>query len=212
MVGTWKIDDDITSLLVAHTHLGRRRNFQTNEVLYDQDEMSKKFFFVEKGLVKVSMLRLDGSEIILELMGPHTICGEGPAFDGLPRFSRGVATRESVAVEFDTAILENMCADYPKLAAAMLRTLSLKQRIISVKLEQMTSQNTEGRLLELLGRLERKFAVPHPRGNLLVTYLTHEQIASMTGMSRVTITRTIAKLKKRGKIDIVDKNILMLSE
>jgi len=212
MVGTWKIDDDITSLLVGHTHLGKRRNFRKGAILYDQDEMSRKFFFIERGLVQVSILRLDGTEIILELMGPHTICGEGPAFDGLPRFSRAVATRDTVAVEFDAAILDEMCAQYPKLAAAMLRTLSLKQRVIAVKLEHMTSQNTQERLLELLGRLKRKFAVPHPRGQLLVTYLTHEQIASMTGMSRVTITRTFARLKKQGIIDIVEKKILILEK
>lgn len=209
MAGTWKIDDDIASLLVKHTHLGKRRNFRKGTILYDQDEISTKFFFIEKGLVQVSILRLDGTEVILELMGPHTICGEGPAFDGLPRFSRAIASKNSVAVEFDADILDEMCAEYPKLAAAMLRTMSIKQRVISVKLEYMTSQNTEERLLELLERLKRKFAVPHPRGQLLTTYLTHEQIASMTGMSRVTVTRAFARLKSQGVIDVVDKNILI---
>ena len=63
---------------------------------------------VVSGLVQVSIVRVDGVEVVLEFMGPETICGEGDAFDRLPRISRAVALEETDTIEFDTMRMEKV--------------------------------------------------------------------------------------------------------
>jgi CRP/FNR family transcriptional regulator, cyclic AMP receptor protein len=48
------------------------------------------------------------------------------------------------------------------------------------------------------------FAVDHARGRKILTHLTHEQIASMTGTSRVTVTRTLGRLREKGTLSVED--------
>jgi CRP/FNR family transcriptional regulator, cyclic AMP receptor protein len=207
--GTWRIDPQLVALLSQHAGYGRRRKFKKETALYEQGEVSPRFYFILKGLVQISIFRSDGSELVLELMGPDTICGEGPAFDGLPRFSSAAAAEDTEAIEFDTTKLTVAFQKHPEFATALLRITSLKQRVLAVRLEHLASREPQDRIMELLTRLEDMFAVDHPRGRLLVTHITHEQIATMTGTSRVTVTRTLNRLREQGRIDILDGHILL---
>lgn len=208
-LGTWRMERDLAELLVRHAAHGRRRKFRKNAVLYEQGERSSRFFLVLTGLVQISIYRADGSEVVLELMGPDTICGEGAAWDGLPRFSTAAAVEETETIEFDTSKMTEIFRESPEFAASLLRVTSLKQRVLAVRLKHLASREPQERVMELLTRLEEMFGVDHPKGRLLVTHVTHEQIATMTGTSRVTVTRTLHKLRKDGRLDILNGQFML---
>lgn len=208
-LGTWRMERDLVELLIRHAAHGRRRKFKKNSVLYEQGERSSRFFLVLTGLVQISIYRADGSEVVLELMGPDTICGEGAAWDGLPRFSTAAAVEDTETIEFDTSKMTALFRDSPEFAASLLRVTSLKQRVLAVRLKHLASREPQERVMELLTRLEEMFGVDHPKGRLLVTHVTHEQIATMTGTSRVTVTRTLHKLRKEGRIDIINGQFIL---
>ena len=211
-LGTWRIDRELVEMLTEHAAYGRRRKFRKNAMLYEQGEVSSRFYFVLKGLVQISIFRVDGSEVVLELMGPDTICGEGAAFDGLPRFSSGVAVEDTETIEFDSTRLTEAFRDHPEFASSLLRVTSLKQRVLAIRLKHLASREPQERIMELLTRLEEMFAIEHPKGRLLVTQLTHEQIAAMTGTSRVTVTRTMQRLRQQGRIAILQGHILLMGK
>ncbi|MCU4161844.1 Crp/Fnr family transcriptional regulator [Acidiphilium sp. AL] len=209
--GTWRIDPDLMNVIRGHLDAGRRRRFKKNQALYEQGTVSSNFFFIEKGLVQVSIIRLDGTEMLLEFMGPHTIIGEGAAFDALPRFSSAFAVEDTEAIEFDADQLNDVFRRHPEFAAALLQVTSLKQRILAIRLEHLVSREPEGRIMELFRRLATMFGTDHAAGRILVTKLTHEEIAAMTGTSRVTVTRSIQRLRDQGTIDIVDGHFVIRS-
>ena len=201
---TWRMADALSAKLLSFEGKVRLRRFAAAEQLYRQGEINTCFYFVKSGLVQVSIFRRDGTEVVLENMGPNALCGEGAAFDGLPRFSTAVAVEATEALEFDTARLEALMREDPEFALAMLRLTSLKQRILALRLEHLVSNDPEERILELLRRLSEMFAVDHERGRKILTYLTHEQIAAMTGTSRVTVTRTLGRLRDKGTLSVED--------
>jgi len=207
--GTWRINPELARQIMGQASSGQPRRFRKNEVIYDQGTISTKFYFVVSGLVQVSIVRVDGVEVVLEFMGPETICGEGDAFDRLPRFSRAVALEETDSIEFDAARMEKVFSLHPEFASALLRVISLKQRVLAVRLEHLASREPEERIMDLFHRLQEMFAVDHPGGKLLVTRLTHEKIGAMTSTSRVTVTRALRALREANKIDILGGYILM---
>ena len=209
MLGTWRIDPELARQIMGHASSGQPRRFRKNQAIYEQGTTSTKFYFVLSGLVQVSIVRVDGVEVVLEYMGPETICGEGAAFDRLPRFSRAVAVEETDTIEFDAARMEKVFAQHPQFASALLRVTSLKQRVLAVRLEHLASREPEGRIMDLFHRLQEMFAIDHPGGKLLITRLTHEQIGAMTGTSRVTVTRAMRTLREANQIDIVEGHILV---
>ena len=180
-------------------------------MLYEQGMISSKFYLVLSGLVQVSILRIDGVEVVLEYMGPETILGEGAAFDGLPKVSSAIAVEDAETIEFDASKMEPVFAEHPEFASALLRVTSLKQRVLAVRLEHLASRKPEVRIMDLLHRLQEMFAVNYAGGRLLVTHLTHEQISAMTGTSRVTVTRAMRSLREQKQIEIIDGHILVRS-
>jgi CRP/FNR family cyclic AMP-dependent transcriptional regulator len=209
LLGTWKIDSSLIRQIVEQASCGRRRKFRKNEMLYEQGTTSTKFYLVLSGLAQVSIVRVDGVEVVLEYMGPETILGEGAAFDGLPKFSSAVAVEDTDTIEFDAAKMEEVFKEHPGFAAALLRVTSLKQRVLAVRLEHLASRKPEVRIMDLLHRLQEMFAIDYAGGRLIVTHLTHEQISAMTGTSRVTVTRAMRSLREQNQIDIIDGHILV---
>ena len=198
--------------MVRDESLFQRRHYRKDEEIYAQDSVSSKFYVVVSGLVQIVMIREDGTEVILELMGPQTVCGEGAAIDGLPRFSGATALEEPELLEFDASRLSQLAAHSPEFVAAVLQITALKQRVLAVRLEQLSSREPETRIMEMFARLARIFAETRDDGKLIVPKLTHEQIAAMTGNTRVTVTRTLGRLKERGEIAIVNGRFLLMSE
>src|SRR6201996_1159085 len=209
---TWRMTDALAAKLKSFEGRVRLRRFSEGEQLYRQDEINSLFYFIKSGLVQVSIFRRDGTEVVLENMGPNALCGEGAAFDGLPRFSSAVAVEPTEALEFDVAPLEALMREDPEFALALLRLTSLKQRILALRLEHLVSNDPEERILELLSRLSEMFAVDHKMGRKILTHLTHEQIASMTGTSRVTVTRTLGRLRDKGKLSVEDGYTILASD
>ena len=101
LLGTWRIDSNLIRQIMPQASCGRRRKFRKHEMLYEQGTTSSKFYLVLSGLVQVSIVRVDGVEVVLEYMGPETILGEGAAFDGLPKFSSAVAIEDADTIEFE---------------------------------------------------------------------------------------------------------------
>jgi CRP-like cAMP-binding protein len=206
---TLQFDRDLLEQLNEHSSLGKRRRFKKNVPLYEQGEISSRFYLIVSGLIQASIFRRDGSEVLLDMMGPGTICGEGAAFDGLPRFATAVAVENSDTIEFDTSRMTDVFREHPEFASALLRVTSLKQRLLAIRTEQFTSRNPQERIMGLLNRLKEMFATDHPRGRLLATHITHEQIGAMTGLSRVTVTRTLQRLRNQRTIDVINGHILI---
>ena len=117
--------------------------------------------------------------------------------------------RESEKIEFDTSKMTEIFRAHPEFATSLLRVTSLKQRVVAIRLKHLASREPQDRIMELLTRLEEMFAIDHPKGRLLVTHVTHEQIATMTGTSRVTVTRTLQRLREQNRIDTFDGHILL---
>lgn len=206
---TWRIDPQLVETIVGRAGAGRHKRFRAGDAVYLQGSTTSKFYFVLSGLLQVSIISADGSEIILEFMGPNTICGEGSAFDRLPRFSSAYAVDASEVIEFDASEMGAIFREHPEFASVLLSIISLKQRILAVRLEHLASREPEGRIMELFRRLGEMFATDHPGGRLLATQLTHEHIAAMTGTSRVTVTRALQRLRDQGFIEVIDGHILV---
>jgi len=197
---TWAAPPELIDILRRARHLYRSRSIGQGHELYRQGERSTKFFLIDSGLIKVSIYREDGTEVILEFMGAGTVCGEGAALDGLARFSSAVAVEKTEVLEYDTA---HWAADQEGIAPvlmALLQITAIKQRVLALRVEQLFSREPEGRILELFHRLAL-MAPSVPAGNIgMLPQLTHEHIASMTGMTRVTVTRALHRLRSRGNI------------
>ena len=78
------------------------------------------------------------------------------------------------------------------------------------RLASMLFRNVEARLAEFLVKAAARWGIPEPRGVLIAAPFTHQEMASMIGSTRETVTLTLGELRKKGVIDIDRRRIVVL--
>jgi hypothetical protein len=77
-------------------------------------------------------------------------------------------------------------------------------------LSALGQRRTIERLLSFLTLLIEEYGKPCPQGYCLPYLLTHAQIGSAIGSTRVTVTRLMGKLRRQGLISITDDNLICM--
>jgi CRP-like cAMP-binding protein len=194
------MDEHAARVFLAAEHLGRRREFSKGTTIYRQGGAGSTFYFVVSGRVQVEIFQEDGSEFILELMGSGALMGEGPALAGLPRTATATALEPCVLIEFDYPVVKKAFAQNVEFATALMEVVAVKQWVLGMRIQFLATSRSDLRIVELLSRLASLYGDEDEGGIRIRTPLTHEQVAALTGTSRVTVTRTIMKLKSEGVI------------
>jgi len=189
---TLRVPQAMLAYLLGLSPALARRRFAKGRALYGQDEVSDKVFVVVSGRVGVTMLRSDGQELLIDIVGPGALCGEGAAFDGLPRFSSANALEDCEALVIPAADFCKLMSSHAALAPLVVQTIALKQRMLATRLAQVTQASPEVRITELLSQITA------PESPTIV--LTHQQIANLIGASRITVTRAMQKLRRDGAV------------
>ena len=65
-------------------------------------------------------------------------------------------------------------------------------------------------LAEFLLKAMTRWGIPDPRGVLIAAPFTHQEMASMIGSTRETVTLTLGDLRRRGILDVDRRRIVVL--
>ena len=148
---TWHMDDATAGVWIrAPISAGKSRSRRV-QLIYRQGELGFTFYFLLSGRVQVSIFQSDGSEFILEVMGPWAMFGETPAMDGFPRIATAIAAEISELIEFDIRVINETISARPELAVSLMRIVALKQRILASRIQYLALPKPEMRIGELLG-------------------------------------------------------------
>ena len=179
--------------------LGTVRNFAKGEIIYRQGDLATTFCYLKKGRVSVFMTSIDGMEKTLNTASKGELLGEGAFFDKKPRVSSARAVTNCEVIMIDEQTLTNLFAKHPKLAFELLEILSNRIRLLSSQLDSMTFLQADARIARLLLQSEKDGRVS----------LTHEEIASAVGVSRVTVSKTLGKFSANGDISTAYRKIII---
>ncbi|ALS61066.1 Crp/Fnr family transcriptional regulator [Pandoraea norimbergensis] len=207
---TWHLDDATADIWTQAAHLGHRKKYVKGTVIYRQGEQGFTFYFLLAGRVQVSIFQHDGAEFILEVMGPGSMFGESPAVEGDSRIATAITVEDAELIEFDIRAIFDAIPARPELAVSLMRIIALKQRVLASRIQYLALPKPEMRIGELLARLADLYGEVHEGRTLISIALTHEQIAAMTGATRVTVTRALKRLTDLGVIELKQRRIWVI--
>lgn len=187
---------DMDSLFSA---IGSVRQFKKGEIIYHQGDNATTFCYLKKGKVKVYMTSVDGMEKTLNTATSGEILGEGAFFDKKPRVSSACAISDSQVIMIDEPTLINLFSQHPVLAFELLEILANRIRLLSFQLDSMTFLQADSRIARILLQNEKD----------CVVRLTHEEIADVVGVSRVTVSKILGRLTKKGILSTEYRKIII---
>lgn len=200
-------EEELAQLLTVSTP----RTYRQGEIIYLQGETSQEFFFIHKGKVKVSIVKEDGFEKIISIQENNTFFGEYAAFDRQPHFATAVALEASEIGRIPIKKTESVMEANPKISLLIINRIVRKFRSLGFQVEGLAFLDAQRRIAHLLVSLAAEVGEQDEKGIIIQKGITHEDLANLTGLSRVRVTTILnnferAKIikKKRGVLTIID--------
>lgn len=188
------------------------RKFEEGEVIFFEADESKNLYLLVNGRVKLSMLSPEGKEKVMSILQEGDLFGEISLFDHSPHPVTAEVQKKARLLTLPYFRLEEMIIQKPRLALKIIENLSKKTRLLTSQVRDLVFHDAAERMASLLLRFGKDFGREEDGRTKIDLILTHQEIANLLGVSRVTVTKTINKLIDENLITIEDKNIIILDK
>lgn len=185
------------------------RDFQSGAVIVGQEDAGDSLFIVTAGRVKVVLYGDSGREMILTFLGPGEIFGEMSLLDNQPRSASVIALEPTRVLVLERATFQRHLRAYPDTGLAILAEMSRRLRQADRVIGNLALLDVYGRVARVLQDIAIKDGTETEEGRLIRERPTQQEIASMVGTSRETVSRALSDFQRRGLVVMQGKQILL---
>lgn len=163
---------------------------------------SEEVLVICRGIVQLFTIQQDGSETLLGLAGPSMPIGL-PLTTVDPYWASALTDVDVLSLPI--AEIEESSV----LMAGMFRNLTLRMQQAEAWLALSGKRLVADRLKHFLLMLAKDFGHVEPSGIRIPMRLTHHQLATATGTTRVTVTRLLKDFKAEGWLTIDQRQVVL---
>ena len=173
------------------------RHFFRGHIFYGQQEYSENVFIIKRGRVAMCLCTPEGDMRNTMVLDAGCMFGNQTLFDGSPNSCQAevVSDEEEVYVipkeEASSRIRDNF-----QMTHNILMQSNRINRMLLTQIELMSFHHSEGRVCFYLLHLAEQYSEEKNGQKLLYIRFTHQDIAEITGLSRVCVSNIISGLVK----------------
>lgn len=199
---------NVPRLSQSVTENGLVRNYNPGGTILYQGEVPRSAYVIKSGFIKAFNISSDGSEQIVNFHVPGEIIPLGWTFGKTTAsiyFFEAMTEAQLVLMQRDD-LLKQIKKD-PKLMESMLDYAVSGYTAAMVHICALEQAKAQQKILYTLYYLARKFGAstnPSKQTDILIE-LTHQDIASLVGLTRETTATELNKLKKAGILSYKNK-------
>lgn len=200
------LSDETLDDLAKHT---RSQLYLRDTVVVNQDDPGDAIFFVASGKLKAILSGEGGREITLCFFREGDFFGEMSILDGQPRSATIVAVDDSNLVILSRRDFINHINNSPTTAINILAEMSLRLRKADEVIGNLALMDVYGRLAHQLAEIAASDGLKSDQSVVIANRPTHQDLASMVGASRETISRALADFQRRGLLEVDGKALIL---
>lgn len=175
------------------------------ETIFSQGERCRQFYLVQRGMVKLYRISADGSEKVMDLVGPEQSFAEAVMFSG--SYPVHAASLEpTTLMAFDCKDFMAQLRNNVELCFRLMSSMSQRLHGMINEIDQLTLRSGTQRLAQYLLEQVPAGVVQSPCIRLLVPKLV---IASRLNIQPETFSRIMARLRNDGMIEMHQDTILL---
>jgi CRP/FNR family cyclic AMP-dependent transcriptional regulator len=194
------LTDDQLEIIRPHM---RRRTFPAGTNVVTAEQQGEVLFVILSGTVKVQLEQLDGTEVILAVLGAGQSIGEMSAIDKFSRSATVITLDESTLAWIDRSTFAGYQQLMPRLVQNVARILSNRLRVANAQIQALATQDVYGRVARQILSLADVYGKDDGTGGLRIPMrLTQGDFASLVGASRVRVNQALVLFKDQGYISV----------
>jgi CRP-like cAMP-binding protein len=174
------------------------RDYLANQIILLEDDWGGSVYFILKGWVKIRTHNTDGKEVTLNIVGPGEVVGEMAAIAEVPRSTDVIALTKTTATSIPAQDFVAFLHSQPLASIRLAQLMAKRLRHLNRRLRLRESDSLSRVADTLLFLAEGQGKVGN-QGTEIPNF-PHREISSISGLARETVTRSLAKLEKKGLI------------
>ncbi len=179
--------------------------YEKGSVIYDQESSQSpaSVFLIKAGRIRMDIYNHTGDCKSLYVAGPGTIFGEISPLDHLPNICCASASIRSEVYHIPQARFLEVIETDRQCALNVMQIMARKTRLMANSIKQLAFDHSTARVAFALTNLARQYARETPEGVQLTMKFTHQEMADLTGLSRVSVSNIFIQLTNK---NILSKN------
>lgn len=183
--------------------------FAHDQILYEQGEDKRTFFFVRTGVVKTGTVASDGREIVYDLRKDGDVVGELCALHAVRR-DRAVALAPTLAVVVPFHDVVETLAKHATLLGDFIGIFCSALSEAYDHIDSLAFDSVALRTTSVLQSLAKKVGRRVGQLTELPIYLTQEELAQMVAARRERVSTTLNDLRRQGIVHYSTRGHLRL--
>ena len=186
-----------------------RRVLPKGAMIWSQGEPAEFIGFLVKGKAMSMYQSRSGKVGTTGFWCPGDILGAGDLGSKTTRQMSVRCLEPCVLYTLSYVRFDPLIERFPELARAVIHALSLRLRWVARLAVILETESGYQRVCAVLLALVDRFATPCSQGMKIDLKLTHEDLASMSGVSRQYANITLSDLRKRGYLRMEKRSIIL---
>lgn len=174
--------------------LGKRRDYSDGELVHARGDLKPSMDVVISGQIKLVRLRLDGSQSFISTIGPGQQVADILLHAGMPRTHTAVAMGAVTIDHYERKTFDKLI-ERPEVLIALYRIAGFRLNAALAMVDDLRTLSREAHLAKLL------LAVTSNSTNGDAVGVVQEDLASILGVSAMTLAKSLALLKREGLIE-----------
>jgi CRP/FNR family transcriptional regulator, cyclic AMP receptor protein len=174
------------------------------ETLFVTGDPGDGCYYVDRGLLKVSVFSTSGRERILAIMGSGTLVGELSILDEGTRSASVAAVRDSELRFISRSHFNTFAEAHSEVYKHLVLLLAQRLRTTNVVIASSSFLPPNGRVARALLDLSDAFGQDAGDGRILIRQkITQSDLAAMTGMARENVSRILNSWKRQSVVSLL---------
>jgi CRP-like cAMP-binding protein len=187
----------------------RVRHVPKNTPVYLPSDAATGVFLLAEGRIKLCSSTPDGKQAILAFIEPGELFGELALLDESEREEHAETMMASTLVLLAGEAIEQLMNESPQLALGVTKLIGLRRRRIERRLKSLLFRSNRDRLIHLLLDLASQYGRESEDGTLLSIPLSHQDLASIIGATRETVTTLLGELQLERLIKVARQRLVI---
>lgn len=197
-------------LMQLLTNAGTKRQLPAQRILQMSEGSQRYCYLLCSGLIKISSVHPDGRELIKDLVPAGRLFGDQNLYVPGPKNPEIACTLEpSEICQIPVYRMKELMNVHEELRHEVESCLSRRLQKAEERTLSLLWKEVPERILDFLQELALSFGQSTSKGIRIRNFLTHEDMARMTGTSRQSVSSILSQFRKKGWIDYNARQILL---
>ena len=180
----------------AVTRGARMRQFAKDETLFLEGQAATTVYVIQEGRVRLTSFGFDGKERHLMIIGTNGLAGDCALRSTRSYVVSAVAASDAVVCMVPSAGMLDALTRDPALAAQHQALSSMRFRVMLRHVAVQGANSSRRRVCLHLRDLVNSYGAPHKAGSVISISFTQQEMGSICGLSRVSVSHIFTQLER----------------